>query len=90
MNTIAPNTPVDTSLELLGRTFSLPVIAAPVRLAARGSTPLDDHPLIYNACAQPLRRRRLRGDLVGGLLFGGLLIVRDVPARRSCARFAVV
>ena len=27
MDTIAPNTPVDTSLELLGRTFSLPVIA---------------------------------------------------------------
>ena len=30
MDTIAPNTPVDTSLELLGRTFSLPVIAAPI------------------------------------------------------------
>ena len=50
MDTIAPNTPVDTSLELLGRTFSLPVIAAPIGSLRAQFGPEDDI-RDYNACA---------------------------------------
>ena len=50
MDTIAPNTPVDTSLELLGRTFSLPVIAAPIGSLRAQFNPEDDI-RDYNACA---------------------------------------
>ena len=49
MDTIAPNTPVDTSLELLGRTFSLPVIAAPIGSLRAQFNPEDDI-RDYNAC----------------------------------------
>lgn len=49
MDTIAPNTPVDTSLELLGRTFSLPVIAAPIGSLRAQFHPEDDI-RDYNAC----------------------------------------
>ena len=49
MDTIAPNTPVDTSLELLGRTFSLPVIAAPIGSLRAQFGPEDDI-RDYNAC----------------------------------------
>ena len=49
MDTIAPNTPVDTSLELLGRTFSLPVIAAPIG-SLRAQFHPDDDIRDYNAC----------------------------------------
>ena len=62
MDTIAPNTPVDTSLELLGRTFSLPVIAAPIGSLRAQFNPEDDI-RDYNACcvaaaAQPNRYSR--------------------------------
>ncbi len=50
MDTIAPNTPVDTSLALLGRTFSLPVIAAPIGSLRAQFNPGDDI-RDYNACA---------------------------------------
>ena len=53
MDTIAPNTPVDTSLELLGRTFSLPVIAAPIGSLRAQFNPGDDI-RDYNACAAAL------------------------------------
>ena len=49
MDTIAPNTPVDTSLELFGRTFSLPVIAAPIGSLRAQFNPEDDI-RDYNAC----------------------------------------
>ena len=49
MDTIAPNTPVDTSLALLGRTFSLPVIAAPIGSLRAQFNPGDDI-RDYNAC----------------------------------------
>lgn len=49
MDTIDPNTPVDTSLELLGRTFSLPVIAAPIGSLRAQFHPEDDI-RDYNAC----------------------------------------
>ena len=49
MDTIAPNTPVDTSLELLGRTFSLPLIAAPIGSLRAQFHPEDDI-RDYNAC----------------------------------------
>ena len=49
MDTIAPNTPVDTSLALLGRTFSLPVIAAPIGSLRAQFNPEDDI-RDYNAC----------------------------------------
>ena len=49
MDTIAPNTPVDTSLELLGRSFSLPVIAAPIGSLRAQFNPEDDI-RDYNAC----------------------------------------
>ena len=42
MDTIAPNTPVDTSLALFGRTFSLPVIAAPIGSLRAQFNPEDD------------------------------------------------
>lgn len=50
MDTIAPNTPVDTSLALFGRTFSLPVIAAPIGSLRAQFNPGDDI-RDYNACA---------------------------------------
>ena len=49
LNIIAPSTPVDTSLELLGRTFSLPVIAAPIGSLRAQFNPEDDI-RDYNAC----------------------------------------
>ena len=49
MDTIAPNTPVDTSLALFGRTFSLPVIAAPIGSLRAQFNPGDDI-RDYNAC----------------------------------------
>ena len=49
MDTIAPNTPVDTSRELLGRTFSLPLIAAPIGSLRAQFHPEDDI-RDYNAC----------------------------------------
>ena len=50
MDTIAPNTPVDTSLALFGRTFSLPVIAAPIGSLRAQFNPGDDI-RDDNACA---------------------------------------
>ena len=49
MDTIAPNTPVDASLALFGRTFSLPVIAAPIGSLRAQFNPEDDI-RDYNAC----------------------------------------
>ena len=62
MDTIAPNTPVDTSLELLGRTFSLPVIAAPIGSLRAQFNPGDDI-RDYNACAAAAAADRHRREL---------------------------
>ena len=49
MDTIAPNTEVDTSYELFGRTFSLPVIGAPIGSLRAQFNPTDDI-RDYNEC----------------------------------------
>ncbi|MFR5421733.1 MAG: alpha-hydroxy-acid oxidizing protein [Oscillospiraceae bacterium] len=65
MDTIAPNTPVDTSLELLGRTFSLPVIAAPIGSLRAQFNPEDDI-RDYNACCIAAAADRHRRELATG------------------------
>lgn len=49
MDTIAPNTSVDTSFELFGRTFSMPLIAAPIGSLKAQFNPTDDI-RDYNRC----------------------------------------
>lgn len=49
MDTIAPNTEVDTSFELFGRSFTLPVIAAPIGSLKAQFNPTDDI-RDYNEC----------------------------------------
>lgn len=49
MDTIAPNSEVDTSLEIFGRRLSLPIIAAPIGSIAAQFNPTDDI-RDYNEC----------------------------------------